>query len=117
MKKFLRGMLCIGVVALACMAGRAYAGEKANVVVTNAPGYEMVMKTLSLTAGQGTPTSGLGTITGMLADITTVSTGSSSMSLRYVISGTNTYVYMTDPVTGATSTANGTGTVLFWGTP
>ena len=73
MKKFLRGMLCVGVVALACLAGKANAGEKANVLVTTSPNQTIVMGVKSAVTGSSTFTiTGLGTVTAVIAGLTAV---------------------------------------------
>ena len=104
MKKFLRGMLCVGVVALACMAGKVYAGEKANVLVTNVPNQIFVKGVKSAVTGSSTFTvTGIGTVTGVLASLTAISD-----DVRYAM-GTTSGANVTLKVYGET---NGTTTVL-----
>lgn len=114
MKKFLRGMLCVGVVALACMAGKAYAGEKANVVVTTASNKAIASGVQSVT-GSSTFSSGLGTVTAVIAN------GDTMGADVGVTTGTSSGANITLKVYGAgTTTLSGTAAVVNWlafGTP
>jgi hypothetical protein len=83
MKKFLRGMLVVGIITVAGISGMVFAGEKANVVVTDSAGKELVVKSVTLTSGSSTVASGLGTATHALFMPSTTSTGTNTATFEY----------------------------------
>lgn len=117
MNKLFKSFICFGAMALLLITPKAFAGEKANVVVTDSPGKEIVMKTITVTSGSSTATpSGLGTVTGSVFTANSDDIGSAT-TFKVLNSGGNVTVYAYNPVTGATATTNHTGTAFIWGTP
>ena len=116
MKKLFCSLLIIGCLGLIPIVNHVFAGEKANVVVTDSAGKELVIKSLTITSGSSTVASGLGTATHALRLLTTTNSGSATAG-RYVISGANVTFYEYDPVTGGTKTTDYTGSAFIWGTP
>lgn len=74
MKKILRSVLCAGVIALACITPKVFAGEKANVLVTTSAGQVIVMGVKGAVTGSSTFTiSGIGTVTAVIPGLTAIS--------------------------------------------
>lgn len=117
MKKFLFGVLVVVAIVVAGISGMVFAGEKANVVVTDSAGKAIVMKSVTVTSGSSSVTaSGLGTVTGSMF-MKDVDTNGSTSTFATLNSGSTARVYAYDPVTGGTGTTNHTGTLFIWGTP
>lgn len=73
MKNILKGMLCVGVIALACITPKVFAGEKANVLVTTSPNQIIAMGVKAAVTGSSTFTiTGIGTVTAVIAGLTAV---------------------------------------------
>ena len=113
MRKFICGLLAMGMIVI---AGNVFAGEKANVVVTDSAGKGLVVKSVTLTSGSSTVASGLGTATHALFMPSTTSTGTNTATFEYTASGSDVIFYAYDS-TGNTSTSGYAGTALIWGTP
>lgn len=116
MKKLFCILLIAGLVGFVPIASKVFAGEKANVVVTDSPGKELVIKSVTITSGSATVASGLGTVTAGTFMPSTTSTGTTTAGFEYTISGANITFYAYN-LTGATSTSDYVGTAFIWGTP
>lgn len=116
MRKMFKSFICAGVIALMLTAPKVFAGEKANVVVTDSPGKELVIKSVTITSGSSTVASGLGTVTAGTFMPSTASSGTTTARFSYSISGANITFYAYD-LTGGTSTSGYSGTAFIWGTP
>lgn len=74
MKKLFCGLLIAGIVGFIPIADKVFAGEKANILVTNVPNQIMVKGVKSAVTGSSTFTvTGIGTVTGVLASLTAIS--------------------------------------------
>ena len=74
MKKLFCSLLIIGFIGLMPIISNVFAGEKANVLVTNVPNQIMVKGVKSAVTGSSTFTvTGIGTVTGVLVSLTVIS--------------------------------------------
>ena len=116
MKKFLICMLVVCAIVVSGIGGMLFAGEKANVVVTDSAGKALVIKSVTLTSGSSTVASGLGTATHALFLPSTSSTGTTTARFYYAVSAGNVTFSAYD-ATGIISTSDYVGTGFIWGTP
>ena len=90
--------------------------DKTKIVTATGTNTVLKLTTVSLVSGSVTVASGLGTPIGALFLPKLSSTGTTTATFDYTISGTNVILYAFDR-TGATSTSGYDGTALIYGTP
>ena len=73
MKKLFCSLLIVGFIGFVPIYDKVFAGEKANVLVTNVPNQIMIKSVRAVTGSSTFTVTGIGTVTGILASLTAIS--------------------------------------------